>query len=174
MSETPAPLLSIIVISYNTRDMTLACRASIYAQATTPFEVIVVDNASSDGSAEAIAVDFPDVTLLAETVNHGFGRAHHVAMPHAVAPMVLLLNPDTVVLHGAVDKLLAFAVLRPQAGIWGGRTLHADSRLNPAFCWGRMTLWSLFCRASGLSAVFAGSEVFSADRARHLGSAWWV
>jgi len=167
MSETPAPLLSIIVISYNTRDMTLASLASIYAQTTTPFEVIVVGNASSDGSAEAIAADFPQVTMLAETVNHGFGRAHHVAMPHAVAPMVLLLNPDTVVLSGAVDKLLAFAVLRPEAGIWGGRTLHADGRLNPASCWWRMTLWSLFCRTSGLSAVFAGSGVFNPENIGH-------
>ncbi|MBB5723635.1 hypothetical protein FHS72_003280 [Loktanella ponticola] len=167
MPDTQTPLLSIIVISYNTRDITLACLASVYAETTTPFEVIVVDNASSDGSAEAIAAAFPQVTLLKETVNHGFGRAHHVAMPYAVAPMVLLLNPDTVVLNGAVDKLLAFAEDHPDAGIWGGRTLNAEGSLNPTSCWGRMTLWSLFCRTVGLTAIFPRSEVLNAENIGH-------
>lgn len=154
-----AAQLSVIVISYNTRAMTLACLAALFAQTQTPCEVIVVDNASSDGSAAAIAAAFPQVTLLAQTQNHGFGRAHHLAMPYATAPWVLLLNPDTLVLNGAVDHLLDFAKDTPDAGIWGGRTLHGDGRLNAGSCWGRMTLWSLFGRASGISVVFAGSEL---------------
>ncbi|MEO9863467.1 MAG: glycosyltransferase family 2 protein [Yoonia sp.] len=157
------PILSIIIISYNTRDMTLACLASVYAQTQTPFEVIVVDNASSDGSADAIAAAYPQATVLVETHNHGFAGAHHIAMPHATAPWVLLLNPDTLVLDGALDKLLAFAKERPAAGIWGGRTVHADGTLNPYSCWGRMTLWSLFCRTSGLTGVFPKSAVFNPE-----------
>ncbi|MDE3120769.1 MAG: glycosyltransferase family 2 protein, partial [Paracoccaceae bacterium] len=121
-SDIP-PQLSIIVVSYNTRDMTLACLASVFAQTRTPFEVIVVDNASTDGSAEAIGAAFPQVRLMAETTNHGFAAAHRLAVPVARAPWLLLLNPDTVVLNGALDKLLAFAERTPDAGIWGGRTL---------------------------------------------------
>ena len=162
-SETPIPELSIIVISYNTREMTLACLASVYEQTRTPFEIIVIDNASSDGSPEAIAADFPQARLVAETVNHGFAPAHEIAVPMARAPWLLLLNPDTVVLDGALDKLLAFAQRMPEAGIWGGRTVYADGRLNPYSCWGRMTLWSTFCRTTGLSRLLRRSEFFNSE-----------
>ena len=164
MLQTSAtPILSIVVISYNTREMTLACLASVYAQTETPFEVIVVENASSDGSAEAIAKAFPQVRLVAETTNHGFAPAHDIAVPMVRAPWLLLLNPDTVVLDRALDKLLAFAQRRPDAEIWGGRTVYADGRLNLYSCWGRMTLWSTFCRTTGLSGVFRGSEFFNSE-----------
>lgn len=157
------PDLSIIIVSYNTREMTLACLASVYAETRTPFEVVVVDNASSDGSAEAIAAQFPDVHLIAETANHGFAPAHDIALPHARAPWVLLLNPDTVVLDGALDKLLAFAGEMPEAGIWGGRTVFADGTLNPYSCWGKMTLWSTLCRLLGLSGILKNSELFNSE-----------
>jgi GT2 family glycosyltransferase len=163
MMSSPAPILSIIVVSYNTRDMTLACLASVRDQTRTPFQLIVVDNASSDGSAKAIAAAFPDVILLAETINHGFAPAHDIALPHATAPWVLLLNPDTVVLDGAIDKLMDFATRCPEAGIWGGRTLYGDRSLNPSSCWRQMTLWSTFCRTSGLSGVFPASEIFNSE-----------
>ena len=157
------PLLSIIVISYNTREMTLACLASVYAQTECDFEVVVVDNASTDGSAEAIRRAFPQVTLLAETENHGFARAHYIALPHCRAPLMLLLNPDTVVLDRALDRLVAFSRRRPQAGIWGGRTLYGDGRLNPTSCWGRITVWSLASRLLGLTAIFRSSEFFNPE-----------
>ena len=158
-----APVLSIIVISYNTREMTLACLASVQIETRTPFELIVVDNASTDGSAEAIADQFPDVRLLAESTNHGFAPAHDLAVPLARGRWILLLNPDTVVLNGALDKLLAFAEVRPEAGIWGGRTVYGDGSLNPSSCWGRMTPWSTFCRMTGLSGLMPRSEFFNSE-----------
>jgi len=153
----------VVVVSYNTREMTLRCIASVKAETQTPFEVIVVDNASNDGSAEAIAHSHPDVTLIPENVNHGFGPAHTVALKHARAPWILLLNPDTVVLDGALDKLLAFAKAQPQAKIWGGRTLFGDRTLNPASCFAKMTLWSVFCRVTGLNGIFRRSELFNSE-----------
>ncbi|MEM9969493.1 MAG: glycosyltransferase family 2 protein [Pseudomonadota bacterium] len=163
-----APEISIIVISYNTREMTLACLASVYAETRTPFELIVVDNASTDGSAEAIAeafpaADYPNLTVIAETTNHGFAPAHDIALPHASAPWLLLLNPDTVVLDRAIDNLLAHAAATPEAGIWGGRTLYGDRRLNPFSCWGRMTLFSLVSRLFFLGAAFPRSPVFNSE-----------
>lgn len=165
MTQTPSqtPQLSIIIVSYNTRDMTLACLASVYAQTTGDFEVVVVDNASADGSAEAIRRQFPQVTLLAEPVNHGFAGAHDVAIPKCRAPLLLLLNPDTVVLDGALDRLVAFSRRRPGAGIWGGRTLAGDGSLDRRSCWRRMTVWSLFCQSFGLTAVFPGSTLFNPE-----------
>lgn len=159
----PDPLLSIVVISYNTRDMTLACLASVVAETKLPYELVVLDNASTDGSAEAIATAFPEAILLKEEVNHGFGPAHTIAMEHATAPWVLLLNPDTVILDGAIDALMAFARKRPEAGIWGGRTLYGDGSLNPTSCYSRMTLWSVFCRLVGLNGLLRGSEVFNSE-----------
>ena len=161
MSRNPA--LTVIVVNHNTREMTLACLASLRDETRTPHEVILVDNASTDGSAEAIAATFPDMTLLAETANHGFGGANNLAARRARGEYLLLLNPDTVVLDGAVDRLLAFARARPEAGIWGGRTLYGDRSLNPASCWSRMTLWNLFCRASGLTGLFPRSEFFNSE-----------
>lgn len=166
MSDTvrpTAPELAVVVISYNTREMTLACLDSVYAQTETPMEVIVVDNASTDGSPAAIAEAFPQVRLIAEDVNHGFGPAHNVALAHATAPWILLLNPDTVVLDGALDKLLAFAKRTPEAGIWGGRTLYGDGTLNPTSCYARMTLWSVFCRTVGLNGIFRSSTLLNSE-----------
>lgn len=168
MSSAPrpgssAPTLSIIVVSYNTREMTLDCLRSVVAETATPHELIVVDNASADGSAEAIAAAFPDALLLAETENHGFARANNIAAARARGEFVLLLNPDTLVLDGALDRLAAFARARPGARIWGGRTLFGDRRLNPASAWGRMTLWNILCRGAGLTGLFPKSPLFNGE-----------
>ena len=77
--------------------------------------------------------------------------------------MLLLLNPDTVVLDQAIDRLLEFAEAEPRAGIWGGRTLFADGSLNPTSCWGKMTLWSLITMAIGLKVLFPNSEFFNSE-----------
>lgn len=158
-----APVVSILVISYNTCEMTLACLRSVVAQTQVPYELIVVDNASSDGSAAAIAAEFPSLTLLAETTNHGFAKANNIAARHAKGTYILLLNPDTVVLNGAIDALVAFAERKPQAQIWGGRTLFGDGRLNANSGFGQMTLWSVFCTATGLSSVFKATRLFNPE-----------
>lgn len=155
---------SIIIVSFNTRQMTLACLRSIYAQAlSSNFEIVLVDNASEDGSVAAIREEFPQVRLLAEAENHGFARANNLAAEYAQGDYLLLLNPDTLVLDHAIDKLLDFAQQMPEAGIWGGRTVFADGSLNPTSCWRRMTLWNLFCRAVGLSLIFRKSEIFNPE-----------
>lgn len=158
-----SPEISVLVISYNTRDMTLACLRSVQAETTVPYELIVVDNNSPDGSAEAIADDFPEITLLAETENHGFAKANNIAAARARGEYLLLLNPDTVVLDGAIDKLLAFAKQRPEALIWGGRTLYEDGSINRTSCYQRMSLWSVFCQTSGLAGLFPKSEIFRSE-----------
>lgn len=158
------PELSILIISYNTRDITLACLESVYAQTRhTTFELIILDNASTDGSADAIAQRFPQATLIRSQNNLGFAGGNNAAAEHASGTYLLLLNPDTVVLDGAIDKLIAFARSTPQAGIWGGKTLFADGTLNPTYCWKRQTPWSAFCCGTGLQSVFRGSRVFDPE-----------
>jgi len=156
--------LSIIVISYNTKELTLHCLRSVFDQTEgISFEVIVLDNNSSDGSAEAIEHEFPNARLIASNENFGFAKGNNIAVDEAEGAYILLLNPDTVVLNGAIQKLLAFARKKPDARIWGGRTLFGDGSLNPASCWRRLTLWSLFCYAFALTWAFRTSAVFNAE-----------
>lgn len=163
----PAPLLSIIVVSYNTAEMTLACLASVFETAgDLDFELLVIDNASTDGSPEAIEAAYGGeerVRFTAWADNIGFAAANNVAAETARGRYLLLLNPDTVVLEGALQALLAFAAERPEAKIWGGRTFFGDMSLNPASCWGRLTLWSCLCLATGLARVFPRSELFNPE-----------
>lgn len=163
ISESTAPVVSIIVISYNTRQMTLDCLASVIAQTTVPYELIVVDNASEDGSAEAIAEAFPDIRLRAERENLGFALANNIAAQEAAGQYLLLLNPDTVILEGAIDRVVAFARETPEAKIWGGRTLWGDRTLNPTSCWRRLTLWNIFCRTSGLASLFPKNALLNSE-----------
>lgn len=163
-ADTDRPLLSIIIISYNTEQMTLEALRSVAAETTVSHEVIVLDNASPDGSAAAIAREFPDVVLMAETDNHGFAIGNNIAIREkARGEYVLLLNPDTVVLDGAIDTLMAFAERRPEAMIWGGRTLYGDRSLNPTNCWRQMSLWSLTSQVLGFSSLFRKSALFNPE-----------
>ncbi|MCR9216964.1 MAG: glycosyltransferase family 2 protein [bacterium] len=159
------PALSILIISFNTREMTLECIRSVFDQTSkTDFELIVLDNASADGSADAIETEFGGrVRLIRSEDNLGFAGGNNAAAKCAKGEFLLLLNPDTVVLDGAIDKLLAFAAARPDAGIWGGRTVFADGSLNPASCWSRQTLWSLTSQAMGFSSLFRKSSFFNPE-----------
>lgn len=97
------PEVSVLLVNWNTREMTLECLRSLYRETRdVRFETIVLDNASSDGSVEAIAAEFPQVRLLAERDNLGFARATNLQVGLARAPLVLLLNTDTLVTDRAV------------------------------------------------------------------------
>jgi N-acetylglucosaminyl-diphospho-decaprenol L-rhamnosyltransferase len=156
--------LSILVVSYNTRRETLACLHSVFgATLACSREVIVVDNASSDGSCEAIHREFPDAQLIGLRRNVGFARANNIAARRAKGDMLLLLNPDTLITDEAIGNLLRFAARQRDAGIWGGRTVFPDGNLNPSSCWGFMSLPSVFCQAVGLAALFRNSGVFNRE-----------
>lgn len=151
---------SVIVVSYRTRELTLAALRSAYAQTTSEsWELIVVDNDSDDGSAAAIAEEFPDARLFALEDNIGFGAANNLAAEHARGRRLLLLNPDTEVLDGALDALWSAAEESPGAGLWGGRTVFADGSLNRGSCWGEPTMWSSLCLALGLASAFPTSAL---------------
>lgn len=156
--------VSIVIISYNTRQMTLDCLRSVYVQTKDmAFEVIVLDNASTDGSAEVIAREFPQARLIASKENLGFAKGNNVAAREAIGEFLLLLNPDTLILEDAVGKALAFAGARPEAAIVGGRTYFGDGSLNYSSCHGAPTPWSLTCLGTGLTSVFRRSPVFASE-----------
>lgn len=135
---TPAPSgatvrLSIVIVNWNVRELLRACIASVYADGGLPAEelqVIVVDNASADASAQMVREAYPEVELLANADNPGFGRANNQALPLCRAPMVLLLNPDTLVLPGALATMLRTMDGDPTIGVLGSRLLNGDGSLQ--------------------------------------------
>jgi N-acetylglucosaminyl-diphospho-decaprenol L-rhamnosyltransferase len=164
MTDSTVIDVSILIISYNTRALTLeAISSAVRETVQSSYEFIVADNASHDGSAQAIAQHPAKPQLITLSENIGFARANNLAAKHARGRYILLLNPDTVVLDGAIDALVDFADANPDAQIWGGRTTFADGSLNPASCWGRMTLWNQVCRVTGLTALLPQYEMFNGE-----------
>lgn len=158
-------MLTVIIISYNTKNETLECLRSIFDQTRRiSFEVIVLDNASSDGSAAAIRQEFgTKVQMITSPTNLGFAVGNNTAAKQAKGDYLLLLNPDTVILDCAIEKLINFAESKPDAGVWGGKTLFGDRTLNPASCWMKQTIWSLVSQLTGLSSLFRKSSILNPE-----------
>jgi len=124
--------VTVLLVSYNTREMTLAAIKSVYAQTKRrSFEIIVVDNGSRDGSAEAITRAYPGVKLMRRPDNRGFAAGNNLGAREARGTYLLLLNPDTEVLNGAIDNLVDFAERRSDGGAWGGVCVLGDGRIDP-------------------------------------------
>ena len=156
--------VSVVVVTYRCREAARACLASLYERTGgVSFEVVVVDNASGDGTVEMVREEFPQARLVALEENIGFGQAVNLAAELARGDYLLLLNPDTVVHDGMAEELVGFARSLPEQAICGGRTLRPDGRLDPGSCWGAPTLWSLFCFATMLSTAFKGSRLFDPE-----------
>ncbi len=125
--------VSIVIVSWNTRDILRDCLESIYAQGdTTSYEIIVVDNASSDGSAEMVRNEFPEVKSIENTDNKGFAAANNQGINAANGRYILLLNSDTIILDNAIEKTFEFAEKNANAGIIGCKVLNADKTLQPS------------------------------------------
>ncbi len=128
-----APSVSAVVVSHNTRDDLLRCLASLRDHAQLPTEVIVVDNASSDGSAEAVRREFPAVRVIASAENLGFSRANNLGLREAKSPYVLVFNSDAEVRPGAIAALVTVLDARSDVGVVGPRTLSSDGTIQVSF-----------------------------------------
>jgi len=133
--------LSIIVVDWNTSDLLAQCIESVYAhQLGGAFEVFVVDNASTDGSAQMMRERFPWVRLIENKENVGFARANNQAIRQSSGSYVLLLNPDTEVQPGTLETLVRFMDGHPEAGAAGARLLNPNGTLQIS-CQPRPTLF---------------------------------
>jgi GT2 family glycosyltransferase len=152
--------VSAIIVSYNTRQMTLEClEALLYELKDIPSEVLLVDNASADGSAAAICSAFPQVTLVESAQNLGFGGGNNLAMRRAKGRYLLLINTDAFPHPGAVGKLITYMDRNPHVALAGPRLLNKDGSLqrscyrfpSPARAWAE-NLWisALFTSESPL------------------------
>lgn len=128
--------LDVVIVSYNTRADTLACLTSLFAAAPAGLgRVWIVDNASSDGSVDAVRRGWPAAEVIALEKNIGFGAANNVAMRRSTAPLLLLLNSDTTVPHGSIDTLAAR--LDATGAVAAGPRL-VDARGRPEVSFGPM------------------------------------
>jgi GT2 family glycosyltransferase len=127
------PVLSIIIVSYKVGDLLKDCINSIFENPLKlPFEVIVVDNASSDGTLIMLKDSFPNVTVIVNDTNVGFSRANNIGIEASQGEFVLLLNPDTIVLPGTLDKMLKFMQCHPNIGVMGCRLIDEHGNTQPS------------------------------------------
>ncbi len=124
-------MLSVLIVNWNVRELLRECLRSIErGRGDLEVEVIVVDSASSDGSAAMVAAEFPWVTLLPQGENVGFPRGNNIALAHARGDYLLLLNPDTVVLGDALPALVAYLQAHPDVGVVGPQLLNPDGSVQ--------------------------------------------
>lgn len=153
--------LSIIIVNYNVKAfLENALYAVQRSLAGIESEVIVVDNASDDGSVEMIQQKFPSVRLIVNENNVGFGSANNRAMSVAQGEYILLLNPDTVVQENTCSVMLDFMNSHPEVGIAGCKVLNPDGTLQLACRRSFPTPWIAFTRVVGLSTLFPASKLF--------------
>jgi GT2 family glycosyltransferase len=127
----PQPELSVIVLTHNTCELTLSCVRSVLADCPAA-EIIVVDNASSDGTFEAVQTAFPGVRVILNDANLGFARGNNLGLAAARGPYLLLLNSDTIVQPGALGALVRFIDAHPEAGACGPMLLNEDGSVQPS------------------------------------------
>jgi len=160
--------VSIIIVNWNTRQLLRECLASTYEHAgAVRCEIIVVDNASSDGSPDMVKTEFPKVRLVENAANHGFAHANNQAMALARGRYVLLLNSDTRLLDSALPKVVAFGDQNPDAAVVGCRVLNPDRSLQPT-CFMFPSTFNMVLSFTYLYKLFAASRLFGRER-----MTWW-
>lgn len=148
--------LSIIIVNWNTRDLLAQCLHSIYdTTGHLSLEIIVVDNASTDGSQEMVRQQFPHVCLIANLENVGFARANNQAMSVSNGRYMLLLNSDALLSANAVQTMIDLAEAKPQAGIVGAQLLNPDGSFQASHA-PFPNLGQEFLILSGLGRMFYG------------------
>lgn len=176
MADSESPDLSIIILNYNTGQLLLNCLNSIFKSKTDKdnWQIIVVDNASEDGSVEVVKKKYCSssatlrVDLLENQSNLGFSAGNNVGVSLAKAPVVLFLNPDTLVVDKAISKTVKFLLSNPDIGAVTCRVELPDGKLDYSCHRGLPTPWNAFTYFSGLAKLLPHSALFSGYTATYL------
>ncbi len=160
-------MVSVIIVSWNAQEYLLRCLGSLSpAVCGYPMEIIVVDNASSDSSADVVAARFPEVRLIRNRANLGFAKANNLGINAALGRYLCLINSDVEVLPGCIDRLVEYCEHHEKAGLVGPQVLGADGRLQRS-CRGFPTVWNMFCRALALDSLFPRIKLFTGYALTH-------
>ena len=155
--------ISVVIVAWKAKNYLELCLDSLAkAPPRRSMEVLVVDNASADGTIEMIEAKFPWVKLIKSPENLGFSKGNNVAIRQAQGRYIALVNPDVIVFPGCLDALADFLDQNPRVGNVGPRVLNPDMSLQSS-CRRFPTLWNNFCSASGLSTRFMNSRFFAGE-----------
>jgi len=155
--------ISIVIVGWNAKHYLELCLESLaVAPPRRSMEVIVVDNASADGSAEMIETRFPNVKLIKSSENLGFSKGNNLGIRQCQGRYIALVNPDVIVFPGCLDALADFLDQNPKVGNVGPRVLNPDKTLQST-CRRSPTLWNNFCSATGLAMKFKNSRLFAGE-----------
>jgi GT2 family glycosyltransferase len=154
--------LSIIIVNYNVKEFLQNLIHSIEkASSNLTKEIIIVDNASDDGSVDFIKEKFPQVKLIANQTNLGFGKANNIGLKEAAGKYILLINPDTLVAEDTIEKMIKFFESNSSAGLAGCKILNPDGTLQLACRRSFPGPWTSFTKVTGLSNLFPNSKIFA-------------
>ena len=154
--------LSIIIVNYNVKEFLQNLLHSLQKSVSSiTHEIIVVDNASDDGSAEFIREKFPQINLIVSQTNLGFSKANNIALKVSKGKFIFLINPDTIVSEDTITKMIEFLNEHPDAGLAGCKILNPDGSLQLACRRSFPGPWTSFCKVTGLSALFPKSRLFA-------------
>jgi len=157
-------VLSILVVNWNTRDLLQACLQSIQDHPPTePYEVVVVDNASKDGSAEMVRTLFPWVNLVASDKNTGYAAGNNLAFAEAKGDFLLTLNPDTEFVDDSLDRALSILRRDPKAGCLGIRQVGLDGNTQKSVR-GFPTVSGIFGDVTGLRKLLPAFDSYRLAR----------
>jgi GT2 family glycosyltransferase len=160
--------VSIIIVNWNTKKLLKDCLTSIYEQTLNiDFEVIVVDNCSTDDSTKMVRAEFPKAILMENETNRGFAAANNQAIATAKGRYILLLNSDTVILDNAIEKTISFADAHPNAGAFGCRVLNPDRTVQTT-CFMFPSILNMLLSSTYLYKLFPGSKFFGREQ-----MTWW-
>jgi len=160
--------VSVVIVSWNAREYLRDCLASIRQTANDCVsEIIVVDNASADGSPEMVREQFPEVVLIETGSNLGFARANNLGMKDAKSEYFALVNSDVVVQRGCLQQLVSFMDEQPSSGLSGPRIVGKDGRLQGS-CRLFPTVWNNVCRILAVDRVFPNVPFLSGHEMRHF------
>ena len=164
-------LLSIIIVNYNVKFFLEQCLCSVEkALGVMDAEVFVVDNHSTDGSAEWLPGRFPRVRFILNTENKGFGAANNQALAMAEGKYILFLNPDTLLAEDTLTTCISFMESDVRVGAAGVRMIDGGGRFLRESGRGYPTPWVAFCKLAGLAALFPRSSLFAGYYLGHLSS----
>jgi hypothetical protein len=150
--------ISVILVSYNTAAMTKEALAKLFASVGNfEMEVFVIDNASRDHSAEVLKT-YPNIKLIENSQNVGFGRANNQALPFIKGRYVLLLNTDAFIEPDAIDKTIKYMDAHPKCGMLGAKLLGRDGTLQPS-CRYFPTAWKIFLERTNLKRFFKQTKL---------------
>lgn len=153
--------VSIIIVNWNAREPLHNCLKSICThEREVDYEIIVVDNASTDGSVEMVKKAWPSVALVQNSKNLGFAQANNIGIHQSTGQYVCLINPDVVVLQGCIRNLIEFMDRNPRVGMTGPRILNPDLTLQPS-CRHFPSIWNNLCQALALNHLLPKSRFFS-------------